>query len=332
MTAPLLVGVGFLALGAGVLVLRSFGSGYRTGRLLSAAPLVTVGEAIALATSGVRRYIRVEGRVGATDEFEDEHHRPLVFRRVRLAVRSAGAWQTIDEERRAVPFTLDEGLDSVRIDDGSLDEGLVVIPRESVGSGREATEALAQALPANLPAEAEVRIRIDQVSSVDHAIACGVPSLDPTGTPILTAGLGRPLVLTTLARDDAIRLLAGGSRIRPLLAALALGSGLLLVAVGLLWALVGAIVPATALAGVAPPDPVASAPLPAAPSPTTETVASPTPGPTEAPDRGDTRSAGEGPGFVGEPLLAIAAVLAIGAAAAALTLLYVRLTGGRSRP
>ena len=43
---------------------------------------------------------------------------------------------------------------------------------------------------------------------------------------------------------------------------------------------------------------------------------------------GDTRSAGEGPGLVGSPLLAVGGVLALGLAAAALTLLYVRATGG----
>ena len=43
---------------------------------------------------------------------------------------------------------------------------------------------------------------------------------------------------------------------------------------------------------------------------------------------GDTRSAGEGPGLVGSPLLAVGGVLALGLAATALTLLYVRATGG----
>jgi hypothetical protein len=43
---------------------------------------------------------------------------------------------------------------------------------------------------------------------------------------------------------------------------------------------------------------------------------------------GDTRSAGEGPGLVGAPFLAIGGVLALGAATAAVTLVYVRATGG----
>jgi hypothetical protein len=46
---------------------------------------------------------------------------------------------------------------------------------------------------------------------------------------------------------------------------------------------------------------------------------------------GDTRSAGEAPSFVGAPLAAIAAVLGLGALAAAATIGYVRLTGGPGR-
>jgi hypothetical protein len=48
---------------------------------------------------------------------------------------------------------------------------------------------------------------------------------------------------------------------------------------------------------------------------------------------GDPRSVGEGPGLVGDPLFALAVVVGIGLAAAGLTALYVRATGGpRTRP
>jgi hypothetical protein len=43
---------------------------------------------------------------------------------------------------------------------------------------------------------------------------------------------------------------------------------------------------------------------------------------------GDPRSAGEGPGLVGTPVVAIAIVFGLGIAAAAVTLAWVRLTGG----
>jgi hypothetical protein len=47
---------------------------------------------------------------------------------------------------------------------------------------------------------------------------------------------------------------------------------------------------------------------------------------------GDPRSAGEGPGLVGTPVVAIAAVFALGIGAALATLAWVRLTEGRRKP
>ena len=52
-----------------------------------------------------------------------------------------------------------------------------------------------------------------------------------------------------------------------------------------------------------------------------------TPAPTTAAG-GDPRSSGQGPGLVGDPFLAIAAVIAIGVLTLGGTLLYVRLSGG----
>jgi len=49
------------------------------------------------------------------------------------------------------------------------------------------------------------------------------------------------------------------------------------------------------------------------------------PGPTSDVG-GDTRSAGEGPGLVGQPILAVGGVIALGCLAAGLTVLYVRAT------
>ena len=43
---------------------------------------------------------------------------------------------------------------------------------------------------------------------------------------------------------------------------------------------------------------------------------------------GDPRSAGQGPGLVGDPLMAIAIVVLIGVVALGATLLYLRATGG----
>jgi hypothetical protein len=47
---------------------------------------------------------------------------------------------------------------------------------------------------------------------------------------------------------------------------------------------------------------------------------------------GDPRSAGEGPGLVGTPVVAIGIVFGLGIVAVAVTLAYVRLTGGPRKP
>jgi hypothetical protein len=54
----------------------------------------------------------------------------------------------------------------------------------------------------------------------------------------LTAGLGRPLVLTTLEMPEAMRVLGGG-RTRAALAVAALALGAALTLAGALWALIG---------------------------------------------------------------------------------------------
>jgi hypothetical protein len=57
-------------------------------------------------------------------------------------------------------------------------------------------------------------------------------------------------------------------------------------------------------------------------------AATPSPSPSE-PAAGDTRSSGEGAGFVGAPFVAVGLVLAVGLLAAGATLVYVRLTAPR---
>lgn len=231
--SPLVViAAGALALSAGFGVLLSYGSRYRVGRLLAATPRVSVEEALALAAAGQRRYVRVDGRLDSETDFPDEHQRPLVYRRRRLQLRQRGQWRSVDDSLEAVPFELRDGLSAIGIDHDALDHGLVVLPRESQGTAGEIPEHL----PAGTAPGTPARMRIDQISSVEHAVVLGVP-VEAGGAPKLTAGLGRPLVLTTLEIPEAIRILGGG-RLRPAAAAVLLGAGLGLLALGLPWALV----------------------------------------------------------------------------------------------
>jgi hypothetical protein len=231
---PLLAGFGALVIGW--LILRSYGPNYRVGRLLASTPEVTLADARAMA-GGPLRYVRVSGRIDADTEFEDDAHRPLVFRRTRLLLQRGAAWTAFEDRRERVPFEVRDGLESIGVDDAALDAGLVVIPRESVGTAADVVDRV----PSGTAAETPVRLLIQQISTVEHAIVLGVPGVDENGLPCLSHGLGRPLVLTTLEPDEAMRILAAGERGRPLAAAACLVGGLVLVVVGLAAALVGAL-------------------------------------------------------------------------------------------
>jgi len=293
----LLIAAGVVALAVGIAVLRRYGPRYRVGRLLAATRIVPIGEARMLA-DGPARYIGISGRIDAEDEFEDDAHRPLVLRRARVQVRDGDDWVTVDEHRQAVAFEIREGIDSIAVDTAAIDEGLVVVLRESVGTAADVPDRV----PNGIAPDALVRLRIEQVSSVEHAIVLGVPVArdDVAGGVLMTAGLGRPLVLTTLERDEAMRVLTEGGTRRPLVAAIALASGLVFLTLGVALAFLGAV---TGTAMAASPSPSAAG--------------------------GDPRSSGQGPGLVGDPLMAIGLVVAIGLVALVATLVYVRITGGR---
>ncbi len=225
---PFLVALaGVALLLAGLALVRGFGARYRVARLLAAAPEVSVAEAVSLARGGSVRYVRVQGRITSEEEFPDEQDRPLVYRRARLELaRPDGGWRVVHEEREAVPFGLADRSAFIALDIEELSEGLVVLPREATGVGAD--------IPRHLPPDADpampARQRVDQVSAVEHAHAAGVPTLDAHGQPRLSAGLGRPLVLTTLERAEAMRVLADGrsGRLRVAALLLALGGSLLL--------------------------------------------------------------------------------------------------------
>ena len=293
---------GVLALGVAAGILRGFGPRYRVGRLLAVAPLVTIAEARRIAEAGEAAYVRVDGRIDSDEEFEDEHHRPLVLRRTTLRWRPAdgrSAWATLDASTDQVAFVVREGLDEIDVATTELTDGLIVVPRVSRGRAAD----LGDRAPAGVPADAEVTMTVEQVSSVEHATVAGVPRREADGRTRIGAGLGRPLLLTTLERDEAMRVLTGGAAGRARVAMACLILGAVLLGVAALWFLLEAIAgPAAVLA--ASPDPTLR------------------PG-------GDTRTPGSSPGFVGEPLLAILGVLAVGIVSVVATLAYVRLSGGR---
>ena len=233
MEPPLLIVLGLALVAAGAVYLRSIGPGQRVGRLLASTPRSSVEQAVALSTETVPRYVRVDGRLDSDEDFPDERDQPLIFRRRRLEAWRGRSWQILSEARDLVPFQVNEGLASIGIDGSALDVGLVVLPREAVGAAAEAPGML----PDDLDPATRVRLRVEQVSAVEHATVLGTPTIDPAGQPILTAGRGRPLILSTLEPAEAMQLLSGG-RNRALVIAILLVGGLAFLALGLLWSII----------------------------------------------------------------------------------------------
>ncbi len=237
-TSPLLlIAVGVVALVAGWLLVRRLGPRARVGRILASTPIVAVDEAVRLAASGTLRYVGVGGRLDSDQEFLDEHERPLCLRRSRLDLRSGKRWRTVTDNRQVVPFGLAGGLATIAIDGDALDEGLVVVVRESEGTAGEVPDRVPEGTPPATP----TRLRVELLSTVDHALALGVPTVDEDGSPILRPGLGRPLILTTLEPAEAMRLLAVDHRTSTRVGALLLACGALSTLVGLGWAVVAAV-------------------------------------------------------------------------------------------
>jgi hypothetical protein len=224
-----MIGLGLLLLGlimggVGLWLLKQSGSGWRIGRVLSAAPQVSLEEAAAHARSAEPGYVRIHGRIDSDEEFPSEEDQPLVFRRRQQQRRAGSEWQTFDDQRLAVRFRLVERGQRIDIETEDLGDGLVVVPRLSIGVAGDLSEEAATAPLPVMARDTPVRLRIDQVSAIEHATATGVPR-EVDGVVTLGSGHGRPLILTTLDPDEAMRVLASDKRTSLLVA-----SGLLVFA------------------------------------------------------------------------------------------------------
>jgi hypothetical protein len=231
--SPLLPGAaGLAALLTGFALLRRLGPRFRVARLLASAPVVSIDEALAMAHGGQARYVLVHGRIRSEEEFPDEQDRPLVYRRRRLEIAEPGGpWRIVEEEREAVPFGVEERGGWIGVDAAHLGDGLVVLSREAEGVAAEVPDRV----PPGTPPTARVRHRALQISAIEQADVVGVPTLDAGGQPTMSEGLGRPLILSTLERPAAMRVLAEGrrNRMRFITASLAIGALLLCLALAL---------------------------------------------------------------------------------------------------
>jgi hypothetical protein len=262
---------------------------------------------------GDGHYLAVSGNIDAAEAFEDESHRPLVYRRERVLIADGNTWREIERVVRSVPFVISDSDHSLAIDAAQLGDGLVVIERQWDGSvaelaaahrdyqNPESTTLVAQL--ASAAPTAGARVILEQISTLDRGTAAGLLR----GGALTAGGAGQPLVLTTLDRREALRILGSGQRA-------SLAAGLLT----LLLLIVGALL---LLAGSAALLSEATSGAGAALSP------SPAPSPTAASgESGDARNGGvgTGPGGLAGLIGALAAPFAVGALIAVVVSVVVR--------
>ena len=286
-----LIGVALIAVG--LLLSRRTDVRTRAGQLLAGLSPVTPTEALRLAAlrGESSPYLAIKGSIDAVEIFEDENHRPLVYRRERVSIADEGGWRVIDTAERSLPFVVSDPSSSISIATADIAEGLVVVERRWEGSvaelhaaGREyqtpETAALVTALAASDPTRG-ARVGLEQISNLDRATAAG-QLIDGQ----LRAGAGRPLVVTTLERAEALRLLGSEGRGRLASSTVALA----LMALGLTFLIGGiALTIATTAIGA--------------------DAVSPSPSPTPTPESGDARNGGVGVGPGG--LLGLVAMFAL---------------------
>ena len=216
----LLLIFGAAAIGLAVWTSRRGGTRTRAARLMAGLAPVSPKEALLVASE---RYLAVQGSIDAAEAFDDENHRPLVYRRERVLVLEGQAtdqkvWRELERAVRSVPFSISDNEKSIAIDAEALADGLVVIERQWEGSvaelaaaGREYRDAATAALVSQLAASApsmSARVILEQISTLDRGTVIG----QLRNGRLTAGGSGRPLVLTTLDRREALRILGSGAR------------------------------------------------------------------------------------------------------------------------
>ena len=309
MNPVVIVGAALILLG--LLLSRRTDARTRAGQLLAGLSPISPTEALRLAAlrGDAAPYLAIKGSIDAPEIFEDENHRPLVYRREQVSIADEGGWRVIDTAERSLPFVVSDPSSSISIATADLADGLVVVERRWEGSvaelhaaGREyqspETAALVATIAASDPTRG-ARVGLEQISNLDRATAAG-QLVDGE----LRAGAGRPLVVTTLERAEALRLLGseGRGRLASSTAALALFAlGLLLLLGGI------ALTLATPALGA--------------------DAASPSPTPT--PESGDARNGGVGVGPGG--LLGLVMMFTLPLLFAAVVVLVTRLATRQRR-
>lgn len=229
----LLVAAGVIVAVASLLVLRSVRARPGTARRLAGPRELKVGS---LLDSGdlPGRPVRVVGRIRCRDPLEAGDGERLVAFHRDVEVMAGGSWRSIERMRETRSFELWDHDGSLTIDPAWAAEPLITIPQVWRGSPDELEEphasAVARLAERHGPAT-EARAVTRTINVTDRLLVLARPTRDESGAVRLEPPDGGYLI-SAVALEDAMRLLAGDDRRAAAGGVIGLGIAIALLAIG----------------------------------------------------------------------------------------------------
>jgi hypothetical protein len=236
-----LAGAALLAVAG--LLLRAVGSRPGLARRLAGPREVPVGRLLDDASPAELRTVRVAGRIRCRDPLRAEGGERLVAFHRDVEVRVGGRWRTVERLRETRSFELWDHDGSLTVDPARAAEPLVAIPKVWRGDPAELEEPHASAVARLVErhgAAAEARATTRTINVTDHLLVLARPVRE-AGRVRLEPPPGG-YVISTLALDDAMRLLGGRHRRAVAVAVVGIGIGVALLAIGLVGAVLAGLI------------------------------------------------------------------------------------------
>ena len=236
---------GFVLVGASLLALRASGANPAVARRLAGPPEIKVGRLLDEDAGALpRRPVRLVGRIRCRDPLDAGDGERLVAFHRDVEVLAGGAWRTVERMRETRSFELWDHDGSLTLDPAAAAEPLITIPHAWQGRPDELEEPHASAaarLADRHGPLVEARAVTRTINLTDRLLVLAQPMRDADGTVHLEPPAGGYLI-STLALDDAMRVLGGRHRRTAAAGVVGIGLGVACVAIGGFGALLAALI------------------------------------------------------------------------------------------
>lgn len=236
--------IGFVLIVTGFALLRASGAKPSVARRLAGPPEVKVGRLLDGTGELPARPVRVAGRIRCREPLDAGDGERLVAFHRDVEVLVGGTWRSVERMRETRSFELWDHDGSLTVDPAAAAEPLITIPHAWRGSPDELEEPHASAaarLAERHGPLTEARAATRMVNVTDRLLVLAQPVRDADGTVRLEPPEGGYLI-STLALDDAMRLLGGRHRRAAAAGVVGLALGIALVTIGGVGALAAALI------------------------------------------------------------------------------------------